>query len=71
MGKTTAVQKLLLQRPRGEVWAVLVNEFGSLGIDGALLQGGEAAGEGEQGCRMAKQPGKVSRAAGWRSSRGR
>ena len=38
VGKTTAILHLLRQRPEGEVWAVLVNEFGEVGIDGALLE---------------------------------
>lgn len=38
VGKTTAILDLLRQRPEGEVWAVLVNEFGEVGIDGALLE---------------------------------
>ncbi|MCW8933998.1 MAG: GTP-binding protein [Gammaproteobacteria bacterium] len=37
-GKTTVVQFLLKHKPRGEVWAVVVNEFGQIGIDGALLK---------------------------------
>ena len=37
-GKTTAIRHLLTQKPAGEQWAVLVNEFGEIGIDGALLQ---------------------------------
>ncbi|MBB5017150.1 G3E family GTPase [Chitinivorax tropicus] len=36
-GKTTLIQHLLLQAPRNERWAVLVNEFGKVGIDGPLL----------------------------------
>jgi len=39
-GKTSAVLSLLAQRPPGARWAVLVNEFGSVGIDGALLAAG-------------------------------
>ncbi|MEQ9546156.1 MAG: GTP-binding protein [Marinobacter sp.] len=38
VGKTTAIADLLKNRPEGEVWAVLVNEFGEVGIDGALLE---------------------------------
>ncbi len=38
VGKTTAILDLLKNRPEGEVWAVLVNEFGEVGIDGALLE---------------------------------
>ena len=37
VGKTTAVRQLLAGHPRGEKWAVLVNEFGEVGVDGALL----------------------------------
>lgn len=36
-GKTTAIQHLLRQKPENENWAILVNEFGEIGIDGALL----------------------------------
>ncbi|WP_339751120.1 GTP-binding protein [uncultured Marinobacter sp.] len=38
VGKTTAILELLKNKPEDEVWAVLVNEFGEVGIDGALLQ---------------------------------
>jgi G3E family GTPase len=36
-GKTTTVLHLLAQRPAHERWAVLVNDFGAVGIDGATL----------------------------------
>lgn len=36
-GKTTAILDLLQRKPANETWAVLVNEFGEVGIDGALL----------------------------------
>ena len=36
-GKTTTIRHLLSQKPENEKWAVLVNEFGEIGIDGALL----------------------------------
>lgn len=36
-GKTTTIRHLLAQKPADEIWAVLVNEFGEIGIDGALL----------------------------------
>lgn len=44
-GKTTLIRHLLARRAAGERWAVLVNEFGEIGIDGALLAdaGGEVA----------------------------
>ena len=37
VGKTTAIQNLLALKPANERWAVLVNEFGEIGIDGALF----------------------------------
>lgn len=36
-GKTTLIRHLLEQRPAHEHWAVLINEFGLVGIDAALL----------------------------------
>ncbi|WP_330982490.1 MULTISPECIES: GTP-binding protein [Enterobacterales] len=36
-GKTTSILHLLATKPADEKWAVLVNEFGEVGIDGALL----------------------------------
>lgn len=42
-GKTTAILHLLSQAPEGQRWAVLVNEFGRIGVDGDLMQ--EAAGD--------------------------
>lgn len=36
-GKTTLLQKLLVQKPENEVWAVLMNEFGQIGVDQQLL----------------------------------
>lgn len=36
-GKTTSILHLLATKPANEKWAVLVNEFGEVGIDGALL----------------------------------
>ena len=38
-GKTTLVQRILAQQPPEESLAVLVNEFGKLGVDGELLTG--------------------------------
>ena len=37
-GKTTAIRYLLENKPSSERWAVVVNEFGKVGIDGALLK---------------------------------
>lgn len=42
VGKTTAITHLLKTKPEHEVWSVLVNEFGEIGIDGALLKGTNA-----------------------------
>lgn len=36
-GKTTLIRYLIRHKPRGEQWAVLVNEFGEAGIDQAIL----------------------------------
>lgn len=41
VGKTTALLNLLQQRPAGERWAIIVNEFGEIGIDGAALTTGD------------------------------
>ncbi|MBD3640237.1 MAG: GTP-binding protein [Marinobacter sp.] len=38
VGKTTAILELLKHKPEHETWAVLVNEFGEVGIDGTLLE---------------------------------
>ncbi|WP_261817686.1 CobW family GTP-binding protein [Vibrio gallicus] len=48
-GKTTAILNLLKNKPAGENWAVLVNEFGEIGIDGALMS--------EQGAMIKEVPG--------------
>lgn len=49
VGKTTAIRHLLAEKPAHEHWAVLVNEFGEIGIDGALLQ--------QEGVRVKEVPG--------------
>ncbi len=36
-GKTTVILNLLRSKPKNSKWAVLVNEFGDVGIDGAML----------------------------------
>lgn len=36
-GKTSLIRQLMAQRPAGERWAVLINEFGQIGLDAALL----------------------------------
>ncbi|MEM9255231.1 MAG: GTP-binding protein [Pseudomonadota bacterium] len=42
-GKTSAILNLLQQKPAGERWGILVNEFGEIGIDGSLVQGSRGA----------------------------
>lgn len=39
-GKSTAILNLLENKPQAERWAILVNEFGEVGIDGGLLSAG-------------------------------
>lgn len=38
-GKTSAILSLLHRKPAHERWAVLVNEFGEIGVDGSMFQG--------------------------------
>jgi G3E family GTPase len=38
VGKTTAIRHLLACKPADQTWSVLVNEFGEIGIDGAMLK---------------------------------
>ncbi|AQW70608.1 CobW family GTP-binding protein [Pseudomonas parafulva] len=52
-GKTTLIHHLLQQKPDHERWAVLVNEFGAVGLDAALLstsQNGITIAEVAGGC---------------------
>ena len=52
-GKTSLLRNLLAQRPADERWAVLINEFGQIGLDAALLatdEYGVAMGEVAGGC---------------------
>ncbi len=37
-GKSTLIHRLIDQKPAGERWAVLVNEFGQVGIDQAMFE---------------------------------
>ncbi len=39
VGKTSAILSLLKTKPEQERWAVLVNEFGEIGLDGRLMEG--------------------------------
>lgn len=38
VGKTTALNSLLERRPQQESWSVLVNEYGLVGLDAAILE---------------------------------
>nr|WP_314875271.1 CobW family GTP-binding protein [uncultured Pseudomonas sp.] len=52
-GKTSLIGHLLAQKPANERWAVLVNEFGQIGLDAALLhrdEEGVAIAEVAGGC---------------------
>ena len=40
-GKTTLARNLLTANPRDQKMAVIVNEFGDVGIDGTILKGRE------------------------------
>ncbi|WNW12556.1 GTP-binding protein [Pseudomonas sp. DTU_2021_1001937_2_SI_NGA_ILE_001] len=52
-GKTSLIRHLLANKPADERWAVLINEFGQIGLDAALLTTGAdgiALGEVAGGC---------------------
>ena len=50
-GKTTSILSLLARKPENEKWAVLINEFGNVGVDGAILdQQGAIVKEVPGGC---------------------
>lgn len=50
-GKTTAILSLLARKPENEKWAILINEFGNVGVDGAILdQQGAIVKEVPGGC---------------------
>lgn len=42
VGKSSAILHLLKHKPRSERWAILVNEFGEIGVDGYLLKAQQA-----------------------------
>ncbi len=54
VGKTTAITELLRHKPAGQSWAVLINEFGEIGVDGALVQGQHSE---ENGIHVREVPG--------------
>ncbi|TEW54853.1 GTP-binding protein [Psychromonas sp. RZ22] len=53
-GKTSAILHLLKNKPADERWAVLVNEFGEIGVDGSFLTGKHTK---EQGIFIREVPG--------------
>ncbi|MFD2177212.1 CobW family GTP-binding protein [Veronia pacifica] len=46
VGKTSAILHLMRNKPSHERWAVLVNEFGEIGVDGSLFQGQQSEENG-------------------------
>jgi G3E family GTPase len=54
VGKTTCILSLLKQKPKHERWALLVNEFGEIGLDGKLL---EQATDNNSGIFIREVPG--------------
>ncbi len=54
VGKTSTILHLLKSKPKEERWAILVNEFGEIGIDGALYEGQYSQ---EQGVYIREVPG--------------
>lgn len=46
VGKTSAILNLLKNKPLNERWAVLVNEFGEIGVDGSLFAGEHPQSQG-------------------------
>ncbi|MCY4357660.1 MAG: GTP-binding protein [Gammaproteobacteria bacterium] len=53
VGKTTVIQHLLACKPSDERWAVLVNEFGEVGIDGNLF----SSADNERDVTISQVPG--------------
>ena len=45
VGKSSAILHLLKQKPANECWAILVNEFGAIGVDGSLIEGQRPSGD--------------------------
>ena len=54
VGKTSTILQLLKNKPEGERWAVLVNEFGEIGVDGSLIEGQQPQ---ENGVYITEVPG--------------
>ncbi len=56
-GKTTAILDLLARKPDNERWAVLVNEFGEIGIDGKIFSQAGLEGKVEGSITVKEVPG--------------
>ena len=54
VGKTSAILNLLNDKTENERWAILVNEFGEIGIDGSIFESQHSA---EQGVYIREVPG--------------
>lgn len=54
VGKTSTILHLLKNKPVDERWAILVNEFGEIGVDGSLLEGQQPQ---ESGVYISEVPG--------------
>ncbi len=62
-GKTTTLQQLLRQKPPHEHWALLINDFGAVGLDAALLEGlGARVHAVEGGCACCSGAGALEAA---------
>ena len=58
-GKTTALKSLMAQKDPNEKWVILVNEFGEIGIDGAVLSDeGNPRGRNRRPAASAAPPGR-------------
>ena len=60
-GKTSAIRSLIAQKPQEEQWLIIVNEFGEIGIDGAVLSdNGIPVAEISGGCLCCTAGGQMS-----------
>jgi len=68
-GKTSAIAKLINQRPAGEKWSILINEFGEVSIDHAMVESNqEEIAVGELGAAVPVARSRLSSALCWLSS---
>lgn len=56
-GKTTVIQHLLRNKPKNERWAILVNEFGEIGVDGGLIESSDNSKDDHQNIFIKEVPG--------------